>query len=307
MVINDVMSTSVCCIDADTALSATVIMMGQKSISCVLITENDKLEGIFTERDIVRHYSKAIQTNAFTDPPITEVMTASPFFVHDDLDLADALALTESRKLRHLPVVDHNGTVIGIVTQSDIANASIRLMSDRGLLEDEIEKFRSMSLEDALLGIANRRGMEMDLEQAEAWSTRHGRTYCICLIDIDYFKSYNDHYGHQAGDAALQAVGEALKISKRNSDRLYRYGGEELLVLMPETDLEGAKIGAERLRAQIEEIAYTHEKSPFGFLTASAGLAQSVNGAWQDVVKAADEALYSAKSGGRNQVQVFEV
>ena len=121
------------------------------------------------------------------------------------------------------------------------------------------------------------------------------------MLDIDRFKDVNDRYGHAIGDNSINHVVEIISQEMRTTDILGRWGGEEFVWLMPETNLEGAAQAAERLRADIE--AHTFEKA--GTLTASLGVAQANNGeSAEQVHKRADEALYRAKDGGRNRVEV---
>lgn len=166
-----------------------------------------------------------------------------------------------------------------------------------------------LSLEDGLLHIGNRRALEMDLEQADGIYQRYERSYAVALIDVDQFKSYNDTHGHPAGDRVLREVADVTQASIRDSDRVYRYGGEELLVFMPETDEGDAARLAERLRSSVEQLACEHEASSHKVVTLSIGAASpqtlkdSARG-WRDVIRAADAALYAAKRDGRNCVRI---
>jgi two-component system cell cycle response regulator len=177
-------------------------------------------------------------------------------------------------------------------------------------LDDQRAEMRRLNLElsaiarrDPLTDLGNRLGLREDLELLEARATRYGHRYCMALIDVDHFKSYNDHYGHQAGDEALQAVSEELKEQARSGDALYRYGGDEFLCILPEQSLAGGEIAVERMRTGVERLAIPHAAGRIGVLTVSAGVAvlgsrpQSV----AEVLKEADGALYRAKAAGRNR------
>ncbi len=126
------------------------------------------------------------------------------------------------------------------------------------------------------------------------------------MIDIDFFKQYNDNYGHPAGDACLQLVAAAMKTGRRGgSDLVARYGGEEFVLLLPDTDLESTNLAADRVRAAIEAMAEPHAKSSYGIVTISVGVAALVpTNATKppDLMNAADAALYDAKREGRNRV-----
>ncbi|MDX1518646.1 MAG: GGDEF domain-containing protein [Gammaproteobacteria bacterium] len=123
-------------------------------------------------------------------------------------------------------------------------------------------------------------------------------------MDVDYLNKYNDRYGHEAGDRVLQAVVNYIKDTIRKTDRMYRYGGEEFLLLMPETPARGANTLAQRLLTGIEGLEIRHEDSPIGRVTASMGIATMVgNGPEEDrdhLISRADIALYQAKENGRN-------
>ena len=154
------------------------------------------------------------------------------------------------------------------------------------------------------------RAMEVDLKYTHEDALRYQRPYSIALLDVDCFKLYNDHYGHAAGDRALQQVASYLRSMSRNADRLYRYGGEELLLLLPETRLAGAEVLARRLVEGLAECNIPHCKSPFEVVTISGGIGceelerGAADKTWQEVAARADQALYRAKGNGRNQVAV---
>lgn len=162
---------------------------------------------------------------------------------------------------------------------------------------------------DALTGIGNRLRFQEDLAALHASSLRHGRRYGVALVDIDHFKTYNDQYGHPAGDEALRAVATTMAAVVRASDQTYRYGGEELVVLMPETEVTGALAMGERLLDSVRALGLAHEARPSGpgILTISTGIACSEEDAQlgpQSVVDAADRALYRAKAAGRDRVEL---
>jgi two-component system chemotaxis response regulator CheY len=181
----------------------------------------------------------------------------------------------------------------------DQRSALVRL---NGLLHDDARR-------DPLTLLGNRLRMDEDLAAAAARVERYGQTYCVALFDIDYFKSYNDTFGHLAGDEALRRVAQVLGSSVRSGDMAYRYGGEEFLVLLPEQTLAGASEAVERTRAAVEALALPNpSKRPSASLTVSAGIAESSAASPLDVVGwlgRADVALYQAKGGGRNRVVAF--
>jgi diguanylate cyclase (GGDEF)-like protein len=164
-----------------------------------------------------------------------------------------------------------------------------------------------MSVLDGLTGLYNRRQFEIGLEQEYNRTKRHPSDFSLAILDIDFFKKVNDTYGHQYGDYVLKTVAELMKTSFRKTDLLYRYGGEELVMIMPETNIEGALIPTQRLRRAIEEYDFNYNGVK-AKVTASIGLTmnyQSFNST-AEILKSADEALYKAKEEGRNRVILYE-
>ena len=165
------------------------------------------------------------------------------------------------------------------------------------------DRLNAMTMRDPLTILGNRRALEADLNVLEARVARYGHSYCVALIDVDCFKSFNDTYGHQAGDRALQAVATQLRMQARSGDAVYRYGGDEFLCLFPEQSIASARIAVERMRAGVEHLVVPHVANPLGILTVSAGLARMDPALVRPataVLKEADEALYRAKELGRN-------
>jgi diguanylate cyclase (GGDEF)-like protein len=149
--------------------------------------------------------------------------------------------------------------------------------------------------------------MEVDMELTHALNLRYRRPYSVVLFDIDNFKRFNDHYGHPAGDRLLKRISDFLQCNTRKVDRLYRYGGDEILLLLPETQIEGAVIFANRIIKDIELLAIPHCKNPFKVVTISGGIADcKAKGSWREVITEADQGLYLAKNGGRNRSSVAE-
>jgi two-component system chemotaxis response regulator CheY len=173
-------------------------------------------------------------------------------------------------------------------------------------LEALNSRLRAIARCDPLTGLRNRRALQEDLDLLEARVSRYGHRYCLALLDIDHFKSYNDLYGHQAGDDVLQAVAAELNSAVRGGDSLYRYGGEEFLCIFPEQSLDMAMVAVQRMRSGLVERAIPHAGNSPGVLTLSAGLATLVADQTRsvgEVLKEADEALYRAKQLGRNLVE----
>ena len=174
-------------------------------------------------------------------------------------------------------------------------------------LAKAIETLHRISTQDGLTGVSNRRHFDETLGLEWRRAARSRAPLTLLLLDIDYFKAFNDRAGHQAGDDCLRRVATALhEAVHRAADFVSRYGGEEFAVLLPETDAEHAGKVAESIRERIEQLDIEHPSSPLGHLTVSVGIATCVpprDGSGMDgFVKVADEALYDAKRMGRNRV-----
>jgi two-component system chemotaxis response regulator CheY len=181
-----------------------------------------------------------------------------------------------------------------------------RLAEQQGELEHLNRQLYEQSRQDPLTGVGNRLRMQEDLETIDGNVERYDRGYAVALCDVDHFKAYNDSHGHPAGDEVLRAVADALRRSCRRGDAVYRYGGEELLVLLPGQDLELAIAAGERMREAIEALGIPHPLGePAAVVTVSVGVAARDGahvGGVSRLLSAADEALYRAKNEGRNRV-----
>ena len=174
---------------------------------------------------------------------------------------------------------------------------------DRALLKDKAGEFEQLSVTDALTGLLNRRYIEARLAEEIKRSNRHGFPMSFMMLDVDHFKSYNDSFGHPAGDEALKMVGKVIRDTLRAADVAARFGGEEFSILLPQTRGDEAAAIAERIRHNIETAEFPHREVTvsIGVASCSADLCVSA-----DLVAAADQALYEAKRRGRNRVQEFE-
>ncbi|MBV8635517.1 MAG: GGDEF domain-containing protein, partial [Burkholderiaceae bacterium] len=178
-------------------------------------------------------------------------------------------------------------------------------------LESANIQLRLLSTTDGLTGIANRRNFDEVLAIESRRATRQSQPLALAMIDIDFFKAYNDHYGHQDGDECLRQVAGLLKhCICRAGDLVARYGGEEFVFLCPATTADTALALAEAFRAELEKLALPHAQSPFGVVTVSIGVAAMVPDNTEQanclLLRLADEALYLAKRDGRNRVALGE-
>jgi diguanylate cyclase (GGDEF)-like protein len=190
----------------------------------------------------------------------------------------------------------------------EIRDVSGNVERERRLL-DHAESLRARSYVDGLTGIANRRYFDVALDRELRRAQRLGGALSLLLTDIDSFKAYNDHFGHQAGDTCLSAVAQALATRlKRPADVAARYGGEEFAAILPDTDAAHARQLAENIRAYVASLNLPHAPGAVRpYVTLSIGVASLDKGRLIDaaaLIEAADKALYAAKRGGRDRVVV---
>ena len=164
-------------------------------------------------------------------------------------------------------------------------------------------KLAELTRADPLTGLLNRRAWEESAHLEQSRSQRSGGTYSILMIDVDRFKRFNDTRGHQAGDECLRHIGKSISLACRAADLVGRYGGEEFVVLAPETVLDDAVVLGERVRRSIRDLAIPHPTSSVAScVTASVGVAAHLGGSWEDTLSQADDAMYRAKRSGRDMV-----
>jgi two-component system chemotaxis response regulator CheY len=189
---------------------------------------------------------------------------------------------------------------------SRVTSLHRQLSQQSAQLERLNRQLFDQSRTDPLTQLGSRLRLSEDLENIYARADRYGHICCAVMCDIDFFKAYNDSKGHLAGDEVLKAVSRALMNTARSGDQVYRYGGEEFLILLPEQSLDDGLVAAERYRQAIEQLAIPHDSCPpDNIVTISAGVASLSHSEGKSVeawLNEADAALYGAKQLGRNRV-----
>lgn len=202
--------------------------------------------------------------------------------------------------------LDREELELRLISASRVTALHQRLAEQNAKLEELNSQFADQARTDPLTGLGNRLRLQEDLQVLSSRVERYGQTYCAVLCDIDFFKPYNDTYGHPAGDEVLRRVASVIASHCRIGDVAYRYGGEEFLLILPEQSLETGIELAKRLRRAVEELKIRHEaKEPPGVMTISAGVAalSENHHTTDDLLVEADNALYKAKEDGRNVVK----
>ena len=310
-------------------------MMAEKRIGAILVTENRRLVGVFTERDLVR--ISATVSGSVRDEPIARHMTKDPITAQISDDYNTVYMLMRVNGIRHIPILEGE-TLIGIVSirdlihfyqnkiESEFADARERIgelqklvkLSAEEVLESlftEINKYKELSLTDHLTGLYNKRYFMIRLKEEVARAHRYSQDLSLIFCDIDHFKNINDNYGHHLGDVMLKTVAQILSggmgelkiISRlRKSDIVARYGGEEFVAILPETSAKNAATAAEKMRTVIEEHQFTFndELIKITMSFGVAGYSEHVADV-EEFIQFADHAMYRAKADGRNRVAIY--
>jgi two-component system cell cycle response regulator len=306
------------------ASSPTILVADDEPVNRALIQRRLEREGyhVLTAKDGSEAVERALES--LPDLVILDVMMP-------EMDGMNACRLLkENERTRDIPVIflsardETEMKVSGLSLGADdyiskpfeaeelIArvNVRIRLKRERDQLRTNAEEAsvraelaQERAMTDALTGLLNRYGLQHILARENAEARRYNRSLSCLLIDLDNFKMVNDTYGHAVGDLALQQIASILTEAVRGTDTVFRYGGEEFLVLLPETDLEGAIALGEKIRAAAASRPFGNGERVFN-LTLSAGASTlSDNESGNDMIARADLALYHAKEKGRNRVE----
>ena len=265
------------------------VAMGE-GIAGAVMRENRPLVATVDELGRTSSAERRYKTNSFISYPIT--IGTRRFGV---LNLADKVG-GGAYDLHDLSVID-------------LVAPQIALALERAAWQQRANKFQLMSITDPLTGLHNRRYLEARLTEELSRSKRYDYPLSFMMIDIDDFKVYNDLNGHQAGDRALEITAQCLHAALRKVDVASRYGGEEFSILLPQTSLEEAGVIADRVRRKIMTTSYPHGLTqPLGAVTVSIGLStfSAALDSAEAIVRAADRALYHAKSHGKNRAYAYQ-
>lgn len=321
---------------SNTVLEACSIMKAH-GIGCVIVVDNNKPVGMFTERDLVTRVGA--EGKDVSKTLLRDVMTSELITVPTTANCEQVYSLMRARQIRHLPIVE-NETLMGIISIRDlvrfhmqsvektIVDLSSELSFIRGILDQsgeervktlyfETKKLETLVVKDSLTGLYNYRYFEEVIAAEASRAKKYNYPLSLLFLDIDNFKQYNDTNGHDEGNMLLKQLSDLLRKTSRttrllnplqeakSNDIVARYGGEEFVIILPETKKDGAYVKANRIWADVRAFPFPHaEKQPGGHVTVSIGVAElPLDGdTWEDLLRKADEALYKAKYAGKDRV-----
>ena len=240
-----------------------------------------------------------------------EATDGEPFEVSTDLVFSANRqgCLVSLGEVHAIPVLAPDDEIVGLLVinggQISKLEAFVPLLEDGYASVRTKEQTAALVFVDSLTGIANRRRFDTDLDAVVGRASETKTPVAVAMFDVDHFKTFNDNNGHQAGDVVLRAVAEVIAANLRSTDVVYRYGGEEFVALLPGSTVEDAYDVVERIRQAVECAAFEGQAcQPGGTVTLSVGVAAAPTGDAAMLVRAADIALYEAKTTGRNRVVV---
>ena len=259
----------------------------EKSSQAVIIYREDRI--VFCNQYSQKMLDISTDSN-------TNIVSQNLLMAIDDKTYLDRLKVGTCYFRFFATDIEWDGKKSTLALLIDITN---EVRKEKQLIKN-LEIVTDESLVDSLTGLYNRRKLEMFIEQ------KVGSEYALIIADIDWFKAFNDHYGHAEGDVCITKVATAIKECLRSDDDIaVRYGGEEFLILLVNSSLTQAELVAERIQSIIHKLDIKHEKSEYKHLSLSLGVAHSTEfkqGSWQELFEIADKRLYYAKSNGRARV-----
>jgi len=307
--------------EAQTSIQEVVARMYEEKQSAFVVCEDGFPIGIITERDAIEVLHGSLRGTSCEQFTAQSVMASPLQTLPETSRMSELIDMMKSRFFRRVPITNASNQLVGIVNLGELQSAMNQILERRGRdleravkertaeLQEANDRLEDLSVRDGLTGLLNRRAMSGKLTEVHALARRYGNPYSVILCDIDYFKLLNDTLGHLEGDSILRSVATTLGEAVRISDSVYRYGGEEFLVVLPETRCAGAGLVATRMRESIELLALPHAVSSTApHVTLSFGVTDSHADAsgpdetWERVIDRADTALYRAKEDGRNRV-----
>lgn len=297
-------------LESDYGMRDVLQEMDQADTDSVIVTEAGKPVGIVTSKDILSYFSNSKDE----DLPLSHYMSTPLQMLPADCSIGHALKFLQRRSFKRIVVARADGSVAGIVSEDELLSRTFSRWSSRvkerfteveelaQALNEKNVVLTQMATKDALTGLTNRYLFEELFDKELARSRRYGRALSLVITDIDHFKSVNDTYGHNVGDNVLKELAALVEANIRKADTFARWGGEEFVLMLPDTTQEQAEIVAEKLRSRIE----THAFEDISKATCSFGVVLvSPEDTLAGSIEKADRALYEAKAQGRNRVVCY--
>lgn len=301
----------------DTALNKTIfdLFEARPELQNIPVLADQEIAGLINRDKFMRSMARRFHWELYANKRCTKMMDAAPVTVEAETPISqvanELLKTSHKNSLSDGFVVKRGHELVGTGLTSDVLAAL--LFSQRILSEQLVHanlKLLELSITDPLTGLHNRRHFDEILPHELRRVQRENQHLCLMMVDIDFFKKLNDHYGHQAGDEALRRVAQTLRAAlHRPTDYCFRLGGEEFGILCSGDSPENIGLFAETLRQSIADLGIPHANHPLGIVTISIGLAFStpttaISDAPHQLYEMADLALYDAKNSGRNQVRM---
>lgn len=289
-----------------------ILSQMEKLSDCIVLTDDKKnAKGIITTKDVVEIFGE----NKDLSKPISEYMSYPIQTINSATPISTALAFVQSKHFKRLIVEDFDGEILGQITQEELLariyskwadvmrNNDTQLNKINRVLKDRATKYEELSSIDNLTGIFNRLMFEQKLkDEIERVRRYEIENFSLAIFDIDNFKKVNDTHGHIEGDNVLKQLVQEVQSHLRSTDIFSRWGGEEFVIILPLTNIEKAKVAIENIRKIISSCNF----NKIGTVTCSFGLTEfNQNDTFHSVIIRADEAMYVAKTSGKNRVEVI--
>ncbi|MEA3553045.1 MAG: diguanylate cyclase [Campylobacterota bacterium] len=293
----------------DTISSEVLKNMADNKYDCIVIINNDLPIGILTTKDVM----ELIKSSHNLNTPISNYMSSPIETINEDASIKEAINFMKEKHFKRIVVTNSKNVLTGLILQRELISLSYskwsvlmreyssELSEINNLLEKKTKKYEKMASTDQLTGLYNRyKFTELFHSEFHTMEQREN-SMCVMMIDIDYFKTVNDKYGHNIGDSVLLQTSNILLKHFRNVDVVSRWGGEEFIILLPTATIENGKKIAEKIRESLS----LYDMGKGLKITASFGITEvKVGDCLEMAIKRADDALYEAKSSGRNCVKV---
>jgi len=285
--------------------------MAKSKFDNVVVVENNKAIGILTTKDII----ELVQNKSNLELSVSHFMSTPVETIKNNASVKEALNFVKEKHFKRLIVVKDNGELSGIISQKELISLTYskwallmkeyqeELSEINHMLEEKNQKYKKLASTDSLTGLYNRYKLSELYISTYNMMIQRSSNLSIIMLDLDYFKKINDNFGHNVGDDVLVQTAHILLRHLRNIDIIGRWGGEEFIVFLPTVNLKTATKLAENLRHTISE----HEFEIVGQIHASFGVTEvKIGDSMESAIERADQALYSAKSSGRNCVKYQE-